>query len=107
MNGKQREARGEARKAPRRVADFSPWPPVGFIKIEQLMAAVGLRSTQSVYNYVQQGLLPEPEPIGPNRIGWRVEVARQALDELPTKVRRNGTGETLTARRLRAASPAA
>ena len=107
MNG-TREARGEARKkALRREADCSPWPPVGFITITQLMAALGVRSVQSVYSYVQKGLIPPPDSIGPNRIGWRVDVARQALDELPTKVRRNGTGETLTARRVRAASAAA
>ena len=84
----------------RRLPDHSPWPPVGFVTLAQIMAAVGVRSPQTVYDYVERGLLPRPDPIGPNRIGWRVEVARRALDELPARVRRNGTGESLTTRRL-------
>ena len=90
------------RKRPtRRIPDaYSPWPAQGFITMNQMMAALGVKASQTVYNYIQAGLLPAPEPIGPNRIGWRVKIARDALDTLPDRVRRNGTGETLTARRI-------
>lgn len=84
----------------RRLPDSTPWPPVGYVTLAQLMSALAVRAPQTVYSYVQQGLLPQPDPIGPNRIGWRVDVARRALDELPDRVRRNGTGESLTARRV-------
>lgn len=84
----------------RRLPDHTPWPPVGFVTLPQFMHALGLRAPQTVYSYVQRGLLPQPDPIGPNRVGWRVDVARRALEELPDRVRRNGTGESLTARRM-------
>lgn len=83
-----------------RLPDHSPWPPRGFVTVTQMMAALGVRSPQTVYSYVRQGLLPEPSPIGPNRIGWPVAAAGEAVDSLPEKVRRNGTGLTLTARRI-------
>lgn len=82
----QTRSKGTKRRTGQRPSD-APWPQVGYIGMPQFMHALSLRSAQSVYSYVAQGLLPAPEPIGPNRIGWRVEVARQALDELPGKVR--------------------
>lgn len=83
----------------RRLPDTSPWPPVGFVTMPQMMAACGVRSPQTVYSYVEQQLLPEPVAIGPNRIGWPVAQARVAVETLPERVRRNATGTTLTARR--------
>lgn len=85
--------------AKRRQPDSSPWPPVGYVTMTQMMAAVGVRSAQTVYSYVQQELLPEPVAIGPNRIGWPVAQARVAVETLPERVRRNATGTTLTMRR--------
>jgi len=84
----------------KRTPDHSPWPPVGYVVMSQMMAAIGVKSPQTVYSYVQQDLLPAPVTIGPNRIGWPVEQAREALEALPEKVRRNTTGTTLTRRRL-------
>lgn len=101
MNGEHKAA-PRRNHSPRRLPDTTPWPPVGYVTIAQLMAALAVKAPQTVYNYVQQGLLPQPDPIGPNRVGWRVDVARQALDTLPERVRRNGTGETLTGRRTAA-----
>lgn len=94
------------RRPPRRP-DLSPWPPRGFVTVPQLMAALGLKSAQSVYTYIAQGLLPPLEPIGPNRVGLRVEVAAKALEQLPSLVRRSGQGASLTRRRVAAQGSAA
>jgi len=99
MNGEHKAA-PRRNRSPRRLPDSTPWPPVGYITLAQMMHALAVRAPQTVYSYVQQQLIPEPDPIGPNRIGWRVDKARRALDELPDRVRRNGTGESLTARRV-------
>lgn len=85
--------------AKRRLPDPSPWPPVGYVTMPQMMAAIGVRSAQTIYSYVQQELLPEPVAIGPNRVGWPVSQARLAVETLPERVRRNATGTTLTMRR--------
>jgi predicted DNA-binding transcriptional regulator AlpA len=81
----KKAAPATARKhAPRRHST-APWPDYGFITVEMMMAALSVTSAQTVYNYCADDLLPMPERIGPTRIGWRVEVARNALDELPAK----------------------
>lgn len=90
----------------KRIPDPSPWPPVGYVVMSQMMAAVGVKSAQTVYSYVQQDLLPAPVTIGPNRIGWPVAQAREAVEALPERVRRNATGTTLTKRRLQRAKHA-
>ncbi|MCL4747826.1 MAG: hypothetical protein KJZ83_20820 [Burkholderiaceae bacterium] len=101
MNG-ERKPEAKRKHYKTRLADLSPWPPCGYVNIAQMMAALGVKAPQTVYSYVAQGLISEPEPIGPNRVGWKVERARKDLDELPGKVRRSRTAETLTARRLAA-----
>jgi predicted DNA-binding transcriptional regulator AlpA len=70
--------------APRRPS-VAPWPPYGFVTVEQMMAALGAESAQTVYTRINDRLLPAPERIGPTRVGWRVDVARAALDALPAK----------------------
>lgn len=72
----------------RRMPDFGPWPPVGYVGLEKMMAAVGVASPQTIYSHVQAGYLPAPQRTGPNRIGWPVEQARQAIAELPNRVGR-------------------
>lgn len=104
MKKSNTQARGKPLK--RRLPDPSPWPPVGFVTITQMMAAIGVRSPQTVYSYVSQDLLPAPVSIGPNRIGWPVALAREAVETLPERVRRNGTGPTLTRRRVAAGGAA-
>ena len=94
------------RRQNKRLPDTSPWPPVGYVTLSQMMAAMGVRSAQTVYSYVQQDLLPEPVAIGPNRVGWPVALARSAIETLPERVRRNATGTTLTMRRKAAEVPA-
>lgn len=74
------------RRNPPRLPDPTPWPEIGYISVEQLMHSLGGASLNTIYSYKRQGLIPEPDRIGPNKIGWRVEVARQALADLPAKV---------------------
>lgn len=73
-------------KNPKTAQAAEPWPKVGFINPAQMRAALGRSSEQTVRNYITRGLLPAPLWIGPNRRGWPVEQARQALAELPAKV---------------------
>lgn len=70
------------------MPDFGPWPPVGYVGIEKMMAAVGVASPQTIYKYVKSGYLPAAQHIGLNKIGWPVEQARQAIAELPNRVGR-------------------
>lgn len=77
----------QRRKAnPPRLPDPSPWPLTGYVSVEMLMHGMGGASVSTIYSYKRIGLLPEPDRIGLNKVGWRVEVARQALADLPAKV---------------------
>lgn len=69
-------------KNPPRLPDFGPWPQVGFVGIDKMRAALD-RSEQGVRNLVDEKLLPPLVAIGPNRVGWPVDVARQAIVALP------------------------
>jgi predicted DNA-binding transcriptional regulator AlpA len=100
------ESTPKRRHGATRKPDRTPWPPVGYVTLAQFMAALGVRAPQTIYTYVEKGLIPAPDPIGPNRVGWRVERARKALDELPERVRRNEAQRTLTARRMAAKAEA-
>lgn len=62
------------------------WPEFGFVGIAAMRVALNRCSAQTVYNYIRDGLLPPTIEIGINRVGWSVDVARQALADLPTKV---------------------
>lgn len=62
------------------------WPEVGFVGIAAMRLALNRCAAQTIYNYIAEGLLPPMVDIGPNRVGWPVEVARQALVDLPAKV---------------------
>lgn len=74
------------KRNPPRFPDPTPWPATGYVSVEMLMHGMGGASVSTVYSYKRQGLIPEPERIGLNKIGWKVEVARQALADLPAKV---------------------
>ena len=101
MTGNQK-AEGNRKRSKARTPDYSAWPPRGYVTVPQLMAALGVKCAATIYNYIDSGLLPPLEPIGPNRVGMNVAVAGPAVEQLPAKVRRNRTGTTLTARRVAA-----
>ena len=77
-----------ARKArPCRTPDYGPWPPAGYVTAQQMMAALGGASDETIRNYERAGLLPPRMPINAaGRGGWPVDVARAALAELPGKL---------------------
>ena len=66
--------------------EAAPWPEVGFVGIAAMRVALNRCSAQTVYNYIADDLLPPMIDIGINRVGWPVDVARQALVDLPAKV---------------------
>jgi hypothetical protein len=71
---------------PCRVPDYGPWPPVGFVTPQQVMAALGGCTDETLRNYEKAGLLPLREPFSGARSGWRVDVARRMVEELPTRL---------------------
>jgi hypothetical protein len=71
---------------PCRVPDYGPWPPAGFVTPQQVMAALGGCTDETLRNYEKAGLLPVREPFSGARSGWRVEVARRMVEELPARL---------------------
>lgn len=62
------------------------WPSVGYVGVPGMRLAMGGCSHQTVYTYIREGLLPPMIDIGIGRRGWPVDVARQAIVELPGKI---------------------
>ncbi len=78
--------RSDTETKPRPGPDLSPWPPVGYITRGQMRAAAGGVANQTLCNWEAAGLIPKAVFYAPNRCGWPVDVARQALADLPSKV---------------------
>lgn len=65
--------------------DRQPWPAVGYVRIPQLRAALGVGNS-TVYLWLERGILPRPVRFGPNVVGWPVPVAHEIIATLPAKI---------------------
>lgn len=65
--------------------DGRPWPAVGFVRVPQLRAALGV-APSTLYSWFERGILPRPVQIGPNVVGWPVRDAHEIIATLPAKI---------------------
>lgn len=75
-------------------AEYLPWPELGYVTKKHLAQVLGRSSPRGVDSLIEQGLIPHPIAIGLSRVGWPVQEARQAVEELPTKVAARGEVRT-------------
>ncbi len=62
------------------------WPGAVYVTREQMAKALGRKTPRSVDDLVKQGLIPRPMPLGDRLVGWPVQVAFNACQELPERI---------------------
>jgi len=73
-------------KSKKRYPDPTPWPASGYVTVPQMMHAAGNVCIGTIYKHIRTGALPKPIETSLNRVGWPVDVARQAIAELPARL---------------------
>ena len=48
-----------------------------FINLKEMKAKTGSKATSTYYRWMEQGLFPKPERIGPNSVAWRLSVIKE------------------------------
>lgn len=69
-----------------------PWPVYGWVTLRHVAEAASI-SVPTVRRRIAEGLFPPPVRYLPNRLGWKVEVARAFVDNMPETTAATGAPE--------------